>query len=93
MTQELTKPMDTFAELCKEIPDDVKIEVDLSFAIADKIDTLLKDKGLSQKDFAREMGKSEAEVSRWLSGTYNFTLHTIAKISAVLGCEILSVNN
>lgn len=81
-----------FRECLSDVSNDIKIEIDLSFGIADKIDTLLKDKGLSQKDFAKKMGKSDAEVSRWLSGTHNFTLRTIAKISAALGCNILSVN-
>ena len=47
--------------------------------------------GMSQKDFARMVGKTETEVSRWLGGTHNFTLKTIAKISSVLGCNLISV--
>lgn len=86
------KGNELFRECLSDVPNDVKIEVDLSFAIADKIDALLKNKGLSQKDFAKEMGKSEAEVCRWLSGTHNFTLRTVAKISAALDYNILSVN-
>lgn len=37
------------------------------------------------------MGKTEAEVSRWLGGTHNFTLRTIAKISDALGVKLLSI--
>ena len=46
---------------------------------------------MTQKEFARKMGKTEAEVSRWVGGTHNFTLRTIAKISDVLGEQILTV--
>ena len=35
------------------------------------------------------MGKTETEVSRWLSGTHNFTIATIAKITKVLGEAII----
>ena len=35
------------------------------------------------------VGKTETEVSRWLSGTHNMTVATIAKISTALGCEII----
>ena len=80
-----------FREAVAQIPNDVRIEVDLYFAIADKIDAILKQKGMTQKEFARKMGKTEAEVSRWVGGTHNFTLRTIAKISDVLGERILTV--
>ena len=80
-----------FREAVAQIPNDVRIEVALSFAIADKIDAILKQKGMTQKEFARKMGKTEAEVSRWVGGTHNFTLRTIAKISDVLGEQILTV--
>ena len=80
-----------FREAVAQIPNDVRIEVDLSFAIADKIDAILKQKGMTQKEFARKMCKTEAEVSRWVGGTHNFTLRTIAKISDVLGERILTV--
>ena len=50
-------------------------------------------KGMSQKDFARLMGKTETEVSRWLSGTHNLTMATICKISAALGEDVVQVAN
>ncbi len=87
--------MKTTAELFEEglaqVPEDIKLELDMSFAIADKIDAVLKKKRLSQKDFAKLMGKTEAEVSRWLGGTHNFTLRTIAKISAALGIKLVII--
>ena len=48
---------------------------------------------MSQKEFARLMGKTETEVSRWLSGTHNLTMATICKISAALGEDIIKVTN
>lgn len=46
---------------------------------------------MTQKEFAKKMNKTEAEVSRWLSGTHNFTLKTIAKITNVLGESIVTI--
>jgi predicted XRE-type DNA-binding protein len=77
-------------ELAK-IPAEMKKQVDMSWAIADKIDSLLKARGLSQKEFAHLMGKTEPEVSRWVGGTHNFTLRTLAKISTVLGEDVIKV--
>ena len=80
-----------FQKALAEVPDELKIQVDLSFAISDKLAGILEERGMSQKDFARMVGKTETEVSRWLGGTHNFTLKTISKISSVLGCNLISV--
>ena len=80
-----------FREELAKIPPDVRKQVDMSWAIADKIDALLKAKGMSQKEFAHLMGKTEPEVSRWLGGTHNFTLRTLAKISVVFGKDVIKI--
>ncbi len=80
-----------FREAVANVPEDVRLETDWSFAISDKIADALEKKGLTQKMFAKQIGKTETEVSRWLSGTHNFTLRTIAKISSVLGTNIITV--
>ena len=80
-----------FRETLASIPQNVEKQVDWSFAIADKIAARLKELGLSQKDFALMVGKTQAEVSRWLSGTHNFTIRTLAKISTVLGQDFIRV--
>lgn len=80
-----------FDECLATVPNDVKMELDMSFAIADKIDMILREKNISQKQLAKNMGKTEAEVSRWLGGTHNFTLRTIAKISDALGVKLLTI--
>jgi len=74
-----------------DIPADVKKEVDWSFAIADKIEATLQEKHISHKELAKRMGKTEAEVSRWVGGTHNFTLRTIAKISTAIGMDLFGI--
>lgn len=80
-----------FQSAMNSIPEEVEIQVNLSFEIADKIAEVLSKQKMTQRDFAKKIKRSEAEVSRWLSGTHNFTLSTIAKISAVLGETIVRV--
>ncbi len=80
-----------FDECLATVQNDVKMELDMSFALADKIDMILREKNISQKQLAKKMGKTEAEVSRWLGGTHNFTLWTIAKISDTLGVKLLTI--
>ena len=78
-----------FRQALAETPADVSRQVALSFAIADKIAGRLRQLGMSQKDFARKTKKTEAEVSRWLSGTHNFTLRTLALISTTLDFDLI----
>lgn len=89
MTNEVSK---LFKEQVEAIPDDVRIQIDICYGISDRIDFLLKKKGMTQKEFAKKMGKTEAEVSRWLSGRHNFTISTLAKIAAELHADIINVS-
>lgn len=82
-----------FQSCLSDVTNDVKAEVDLSFAIVDRIDQLLKERGMTQRELAEALGKKEAEVSRWMRGTHNFTIRTLAKISNVLGTQIINVSN
>ena len=75
----------------KDISPEMKQQVELSVAIANRIYEILNIKGMTQKDLAQRLGKTKTEVSRWLSGTHNLTLSTICKISAALGEDIITV--
>ena len=73
------------------IPADVKREFEISYLLAARLDAALKEKGITQKQFAQMLGKRESEVSRWLTGRHNFTLRTIALIETKLGHELISI--
>ena len=81
-----------FMEAMNRIPNDIERQVNLSMSVSDKIADIVKGRGMTQKDFAKGMGRSEAEVSRWLGGTHNFTFSTIAKISAYFGEDIIHIS-
>ena len=49
-----------FDECLANVSNDVKMELDMSFALADKIDMILRKKKISQKQLAKKMGKTEA---------------------------------
>ena len=42
--------------------------------VAAKIADAMKAKNLNQKQFAKLMGRTESEISDWLSGNRNFTI-------------------
>lgn len=80
-----------FRECLEAIPEDRQAEFELSFAIATRIDELLKRKGMTQRELAQKLGKKESEVSKWLTGRNNFTTNTLARISIALDAPIINV--
>lgn len=76
----------------KRIPNEVRESVSLSFDIVDRIHEILVAKGLKQKDLAEKLGKSEAEISKWMRGTHNFTIETISSIQDALGEKIIDIH-
>jgi transcriptional regulator with XRE-family HTH domain len=70
-------------------PEDIERFVQKNLDISQQVYAHLDEKGWSQKDFAKALGKTEAEVSKWLSGMHNLTLRSIAKMEAVLDQDII----
>ena len=68
----------------KSTPAETNKQVDFCVAIANRVFDLMNEKGIKQRDLAKLLGKTETEVSRWLSGTHNLTIATIAKMAVVL---------
>ena len=64
-------------------PEDLEFER-LSHSVTLAIHDFMQEKGVTQKKLAKEIGISEARVSKMLAGDTNLTLRTIAKISLVL---------
>jgi len=46
---------------------------------------------MSQKDLAGRMGKRPSEINKWLTGTHNFTLKSLAKMQAEFDAPIIHV--
>ena len=61
----------------------------MSKKIAHRIEQCLFERGMTHKDLAAAVHHSQGEVSRWLHGTHNFTLSTLAQISIALNTNIL----
>lgn len=82
-----------FKERVASISPEIMAEMQLSAEIIARIDTILKEKKMSQRDLARKLGKSEAVVSRWTTGFPNLTLRSIAQLSIALGEPLISVSS
>ncbi len=75
----------------KLVNPEVRQSVDLSFQIVDRIHEILVQKNLKQKDLALLLGKKEAEISKWMRGTHNFTIDTLVSIEEALKAPIVEV--
>ncbi len=81
----------SYRKMVASIPDDIKAEIDLSFAISDRIDFLMNERGLSKKQFADALGRRPSEITKWLSGQHNFTIATLGMLSSFFGQPIITV--
>jgi|GEM_PF-657709 len=79
-----------FDQALATVSDDVKRFVDNSIYVADQIYSILKEKGISQRKFAEMLDKKESEISKWLSGSHNFTLKSISKMEVILNASIIT---
>lgn len=79
-------------EILGNIPKEIQNETNLCFDISDRIDLLMREKGLSKKQFADALGRRPSEITKWLSGQHNFTVSTLAMLSTFFGKPIITVN-
>lgn len=71
-------------ELLKGISPEEQERTDKRMLLAARIDDGIKAKGWKKKDFAMAMSKTPSEITKWLSGTHNFTADTLFDIERVL---------
>ncbi len=83
--------MDAFDRIEARTPKQTKQFAAKMLDVADRIHALIEARGMTQKDLAKALGKSESEISRWLTGRHNLELKTITRIEEVLGEDILVV--
>lgn len=68
---------------------DIQCYINKNLDITEQIYAYLKEKGWSQTDLAKKLGKSNAEISKWLSGTHNLTLKSITKLETIFNEDII----
>ena len=78
-------------ECRKLITPEIKRNVDLSIFVSNRIFDILEKQNKTQRELAALLGKSEAEISKWMQGTHNFTFQTIAKIEIALGEPLIEI--
>ena len=79
--------------LLESITPEEQAKTDKKMILASKIANAIKAKGLKKSEFAEILGKQPSEISKWLSGTHNFTIDTLMDIERVLSVQLLDTKN
>ncbi|MCF0189442.1 MAG: helix-turn-helix transcriptional regulator [Bacteroidaceae bacterium] len=82
---------DKYQQVVAMVPPHIKQEVDMEMALSCRIEDLMKKRGLNKAGLASALGKRPCEVTKWLSGQHNFTIKTIAMLSAFFGESLMIV--
>lgn len=85
------KAKETFAEFISGIDEKSLARTRVRMDIAIAIDEELRAQGISQKQLAERIGKSESEISAILSGGRNFTIDSLTDICEELHMHLLDV--
>jgi transcriptional regulator with XRE-family HTH domain len=80
-----------FEQLLSQVPSEIKRFVRKQGEVAVQIAKILKNKGITQKEFAKKLNMKESQLSKILAGNANCTLKTIAKIENVLNEDIITI--
>lgn len=64
---------------------------EITEGIANRIDAVMKEKGISKKQLAELTHRRPSDVTRWLGGGHNFTCKTIALIQQALGVPLIKI--
>lgn len=79
-------------DLLNNITPEEQARIDHKMQLAAKIHAALKSKGWKSLDLANALGlKSPSLVSKWLSGTHNFTVDTLVDIQRVLDIQFFNL--
>lgn len=76
------------SELMTESTPLEKARVKNRMELAAKLEDLIAQKKWSKKEFAKRVGKNPSEITKWLSGTHNFTHDILTEISLVLNISL-----
>lgn len=77
--------------LIAQITPDQQEETDYKMKLAAKIYAGMKRKEWTQTHFAEVVSQHVSVISKWLSGTHNFTVDTLITIQRALGIHLLDV--
>lgn len=93
MTKARVYNSEVIKELMAETSPEELARTEKRMLLAARLDDAIKDRGWRQAEFAKAIGKKPSEISKWLSGTHNFTADTLFDIERVLNIHLLMLES
>jgi transcriptional regulator with XRE-family HTH domain len=59
--------------------------------LAARIEDYMRAKGWNKSQFAEKVGKNPSEITKWLSGTQNFTVDVLTEIASTFDIELTAL--
>jgi len=78
-------------ELLDEVTPLEMEQTKVKMQLAVRIEDCMKAKGWNKSQFAVKVGKHPSEITKWFSGTQNFTTDVLTQIASALGVEIAAL--
>lgn len=75
-------------QLLEEITPVEKLQTYTKMALAARLGDLITARGWGKNEFAEKVNKNPSEITKWLSGTQNFAIDTLAEIGVVLNMPV-----
>lgn len=75
-------------EVLKSLTDVEKEQSRTRLTIAARIDDFRKARGLTKRGLAEKLNRNPSEMTKWMSGTHNFTNDTLVEIAVALKIDI-----
>jgi len=63
----------------------------IKMQIATNIENLIRAKKWNKSQFAKKIKKNTHEITKWLSGTHNFTLDELTTIASILKIKLIKI--
>lgn len=75
-------------ELLDEVSPLEMEQTKVKMQLAARIEDFMRAKGWNKSQFAEKVGKNPSEITKWFSGTQNFTTDVLTEIASALGVEL-----
>ncbi|MFW6327570.1 MAG: helix-turn-helix domain-containing protein [Bacteroidota bacterium] len=79
------------SDILSEITPEEQERTNKRMLLAARIDDARRIKGWNKKAFAEIMGQQPSVITKWLSGTHNFTTDTLFELEEKLGINLIQV--
>ncbi len=78
-------------ELLDEVTPLEMEQTKVKMQLAARIEDFMRAKGWNKSQLAEKVGKNPSEITKWFSGTHNFTTDVLTEIAFALGVELTAL--